>query len=345
MVTIRDLAAHLQVGKSTVQRALSGQGGISPQTRERVLAAAAELGYRPDPLYSILGSQSRQSRSLSLALAYLDRDMYKDRRISISAAGVSSYEPARVRAEQLGYSLEHVHIDELGAGRRLMDVLYHRGYAGVLIGQTRTPDHEAILANTHLPVVCCGRIDPLPLHTVQPDIVQMVRLAWSQTLAAGYTRIGAAFGLHAVPIADDWERIGTFLACQTETVPNKRDRIPPNLSPMRDKAAAMAWLREYKPEAVIGFGLGSYYELRDGGVDMSRLAFVSLHTSLVTGSVGVAGVLEAKSIAHESVNLLDQLIRHRNVGVPEQPLRILVPGKWRDGESLFPREQVFGRRK
>ena len=61
--TIRQIAENLGLGKSTVQRALTGQPGISEATRRRVSAAAEKMDYRPDPLYSMLGSQSRRGRS------------------------------------------------------------------------------------------------------------------------------------------------------------------------------------------------------------------------------------------------------------------------------------------
>lgn len=48
-VTIREVAERAQVAISTVSHAFSGRRPISPATRERVLRAAAELGYDPNP--------------------------------------------------------------------------------------------------------------------------------------------------------------------------------------------------------------------------------------------------------------------------------------------------------
>ncbi|MES2465215.1 MAG: LacI family DNA-binding transcriptional regulator, partial [Armatimonadota bacterium] len=49
-ITIRDLAGALGMPKSTVSTALSGKGTLSTATRQKVLTAAAELGYRPNAL-------------------------------------------------------------------------------------------------------------------------------------------------------------------------------------------------------------------------------------------------------------------------------------------------------
>lgn len=45
--TLTDVAAAVGVSRATVSKALNGRGDISDTTRERVLAAVSELGYRP----------------------------------------------------------------------------------------------------------------------------------------------------------------------------------------------------------------------------------------------------------------------------------------------------------
>lgn len=47
-VTIRDVARAAGVHVSTVSRTFSAPNLVKVDTRERVLAAAAELGYRPN---------------------------------------------------------------------------------------------------------------------------------------------------------------------------------------------------------------------------------------------------------------------------------------------------------
>jgi LacI family transcriptional regulator len=49
-VTIADVAAHAGVSIGTVSKALNGRGQLRAQTRDRVLAAAEQLGFRPSPL-------------------------------------------------------------------------------------------------------------------------------------------------------------------------------------------------------------------------------------------------------------------------------------------------------
>ncbi|MGP3956658.1 LacI family DNA-binding transcriptional regulator [Nonomuraea sp. 3N208] len=65
--TIKDVAEAAGVGVATVSRVLSG-GSASPQTRDRVLAVAAQLDYRP----SALGRNLRQRRTGGMGLLIPD---------------------------------------------------------------------------------------------------------------------------------------------------------------------------------------------------------------------------------------------------------------------------------
>lgn len=55
-MTEADVARHLGVSRATVSRALHGRGRISVATRERVLAAADELGFVPNAMASELAA-------------------------------------------------------------------------------------------------------------------------------------------------------------------------------------------------------------------------------------------------------------------------------------------------
>lgn len=49
-VTIKDIAKHLSISVSTVSRALCNDKNIRRETKDMVLAAAKELGYKPNPV-------------------------------------------------------------------------------------------------------------------------------------------------------------------------------------------------------------------------------------------------------------------------------------------------------
>ncbi len=67
MATIRDVAKHAGVAPITVSRVLNNADYVSPETRSRVEAAAAELNYVPNMLAHSLRSKSTQTIALVLA--------------------------------------------------------------------------------------------------------------------------------------------------------------------------------------------------------------------------------------------------------------------------------------
>jgi LacI family transcriptional regulator len=48
--TIKDIAARADISYATVSRALNGKYGVSQETRDKVLALAEEMGYRPNAI-------------------------------------------------------------------------------------------------------------------------------------------------------------------------------------------------------------------------------------------------------------------------------------------------------
>ncbi|MFK4760012.1 LacI family DNA-binding transcriptional regulator [Microbacterium sp. ZW T5_45] len=60
--TLSDIAAAVGVSKGTVSKALNGRGDISSEMRERVLAAVAELDYRP----TTLGASASARRAIAV---------------------------------------------------------------------------------------------------------------------------------------------------------------------------------------------------------------------------------------------------------------------------------------
>ena len=73
MATMTDVARLAGVSVSTVSYALTGTRPISEATRDRVLAAMAELGYQPNAMAR--GLASRRSNILGLLLPLAGRGL------------------------------------------------------------------------------------------------------------------------------------------------------------------------------------------------------------------------------------------------------------------------------
>jgi len=75
-VTAIDVARKVGTSQSAVSRAFTANSSLSPQLRTRILAAARELGYRPNAIARSL--TTRRSRIIAVAMSYLNNQFYPD---------------------------------------------------------------------------------------------------------------------------------------------------------------------------------------------------------------------------------------------------------------------------
>ena len=75
-VTAEEVARLAGVSQSAVSRAYTPGASVAPKTREKVLAAARELGYRPNAMARTLITD--RSRIIGVVMAYLDNMLYPD---------------------------------------------------------------------------------------------------------------------------------------------------------------------------------------------------------------------------------------------------------------------------
>lgn len=73
-VTSQQVAALAGVSQSAVSRSFSANASIAPKTREKVLAAAKQLGYRPNSIARSL--ITRSSRTIAVVMSQLDNPFY-----------------------------------------------------------------------------------------------------------------------------------------------------------------------------------------------------------------------------------------------------------------------------
>ena len=75
-VSIRDVARHVGVDPSTVSLALNGSSRVALKTREKIVAAAGDLGYQPNALAQAL--RRGRTRSVGILAASLDIPFFID---------------------------------------------------------------------------------------------------------------------------------------------------------------------------------------------------------------------------------------------------------------------------
>ncbi len=178
--TIADVAERAGVSTATVSRVLAGLGGARPATRERILAAASELGYRPSGIARSL--KSRTTRTFGLIVTDIENPFFPQL--------VRAVEDA---ARDEGYALLLCNAsedpDREGA---YLDLLAERRVDGVVIAASSLGvHHREWLAASPLPVVLvnCGA-PGVELPSIASDNVDGGRMAAQHLLDLGHRRIG-----------------------------------------------------------------------------------------------------------------------------------------------------------
>jgi DNA-binding LacI/PurR family transcriptional regulator len=336
MITLADIAKRAGVSVATVSLALRNGSPVSIATRERIQVLAHEMGYKPNPLLASLASKRFRSTVATegTPLAILAFPSL----IKGPVIRPSNYAPVLLsESKSLGYSPKLYEVTNDTDPRPIFRELYHRMTQGiVLTGSMDMATFGSRFDWTPFSVVQCARFHrEQPFHMVRPNVFQAVRLVFTRLREHGYRRIGFAMGRHGELMEDDEDRFGASIALEAGYLPRK-DQLPVYQGQLNDDAALLAWVRETKPDAVVGFSVTTYWLLVDHGYKVPReMGFAGMHAGAAKDHIGYSGLVQhTDEIARQSVRLLDQLIRNRETGFPAIPLNVLVPSTWQEGETL-----------
>lgn len=178
--TIAEVAARAGVSTATVSRVLSGSAAARPETRDRVLAAARELDYRPSAIARAL--KRRETRTLGLLVTDVGNPFYP-----LVVAAVES------AAHELGYGIVLANGGN-DTRRELehLDLLAERRVDGLIVASAHVTDaHVRRLRRSGLPVVLVNADAPGDrLPSVDTDHRAGARLATVHLVELGHRRIG-----------------------------------------------------------------------------------------------------------------------------------------------------------
>jgi LacI family transcriptional regulator, repressor for deo operon, udp, cdd, tsx, nupC, and nupG len=178
MPGINEVAELAGVSTATVSRALSGNGHVSPATRERVKSAAVQLGYVVSSNAS--GLATGRTKNVGVVIPFLNRWFYS-----------SVIEGAEQALLGHGYDLTLYNLSGGGDERRSVFehfLLRKRVDAVIAISLELTPDEVSRLLDMNKPIVGVG--GPLPgVRTLSIDDVQVARLATEHLLSLGHVTI------------------------------------------------------------------------------------------------------------------------------------------------------------
>ena len=120
-VTIKDIAEHTGVSYATVSRTLNHLNGVSPVTRDKVLAAAEEMGYRPNMHARSL--KTNKTNTIALVLPDISNPFFADIAYAVDAYAFDSGYTTILCNTNWNVDLEKVHLDQLH-NQRVDGIIY-----------------------------------------------------------------------------------------------------------------------------------------------------------------------------------------------------------------------------
>jgi DNA-binding LacI/PurR family transcriptional regulator len=182
--TIADVARRAGVSSAAVSFAVNGRPGVSPETRERILAAARELGWRPSA--SARALTEARSRAIGLVLA---RDPAQIELDSFFVRFLAGLERTLAPA---GYALL-LQLVPAGPALEAYERLAAEGRVdGFLLTDVAVPDARfKLLEAARLPVVLAGHpAGECPFPWVETRHIEGIDAAVDHLRELGHDRIG-----------------------------------------------------------------------------------------------------------------------------------------------------------
>lgn len=181
-ITSGDVARLAKVSQSAVSRALTPGASVSPKTREKVLQAAAELGYRPNALARAM--ISGKSRLIALLVAYLDNQLYPIVLEQLSRA-----------LQRRGYQVLLFMTEPGSQDEVVRKILQYRVDGIVMASATLSSNLARECAETGIPIVMFNRtVAASPTSSVTSDNVEGGRLIGDFLARGGHQRIAFIAG-------------------------------------------------------------------------------------------------------------------------------------------------------
>ena len=339
-VTIYDIADKLGVSQTTVALALRNSHRISEVRRKQVQRLAAEMGYEPDPLMSVLASYRAQIHPAKIqsAIAWINHWEQPERLRGEHREFDAYWRGAQAAAKRHGYRLDELRWEADYSARRFEQILLTRAIRGVLIPPHRTTPDWGQFDWQKFSVIRFGLSVPSPdSHLVTSDQQRAVVMALKQISSYGYKRIGLI-----VPDKLD-QKIGGnysggfYAAQKLFSVPGIHslfltDEAMSKRQPSHAREKLRVWMTKAKPDAILtadpavpqflgelGYSIPKDVAVAGTGIDVPVDAGIDQHSEAIGGM---------------AVEMLIAQINLNERGEPADPARILIESRWRDGSSL-----------
>ncbi|EPR3514010.1 HTH-type transcriptional regulator GalS [Klebsiella pneumoniae] len=270
MITIRDVARQAGVSVATVSRVLNNSALVSPDTRDVVMKAVTQLGYRPNANAQALATQV----SDTIGVVVMD--------VSDAFFGALVKAVDTVAQQHQKYVLIGNSYHEAEKERHAIEVLIRQRCSALIVHSKALSDDGLSDFMQHIPgMVLINRIVPGYAHRcVGLDNVSGALMATRMLLNHGHQRIGYLSSNHGIE-DDDMRREGWSKALQEQGIIAPDSWIGSGSPDMQGGEAAMVELlgRNLGLTAVFAYNdsmaAGALTTLKDNGI------VVPQHLSLI----------------------------------------------------------------
>lgn len=343
--TLTEVADRAGVSRATAARAVGGYGSVSESARERVLAAAAELKYRPN----VVARNTRTGTTTTIGVVVAD---ISNPFFAHSTRGISD------AARFGGFDIVVVNTDEdLESERAAVHLLLDQRVAGVIVAPASRVDgrHLSEAQSTGVPVVLLDRrVRGVTADRVYSDNRSGAAAAMRRLVEAGHRRVAyvsSAAGPQGAAVGPDLElddlitsagdRIRAYLSALTDTGVEEPHRYL-RLCPYGEDAAYQA-TREllalaapptaiFASDSVIALGVLQAVHDADLAItgDISLVAGDEAAWARVTTPALSTVVQPVYDLGRSAVQLLLQ-----RLGEPDVEYRdVVLPARFVDRESV-----------
>jgi LacI family transcriptional regulator len=345
LVTLRDVAREAGVSKVTAARVLGSYGTASPGAKEKVLAAARALGYRPNELARSM--TTGRSRTIGVIIGDIENPYF-----GRAVRGISEVATAAGFDVILANSGEDV-----GKEQVAVRVLLGKRVDGLIVTPASMSEtqHLESVQSSGRPLVLLDRAVPgLKVDSVVTDDRAAAKAATQTLIDAGHRRIAYITatnsdnpiyrGPHQISLTTVMDRIEGFLAAASEAgieTPEQYIRLAATRLGASGKIIADLLSLPHRPTAILAsdnvVGLEVFKAIRALGMsipnDLSLIAFHDADwTSVTTPPITVISQpvynlgIESAQILIKRINgateppmqlaLATTLIERQSVGIP-----------------------------
>jgi DNA-binding LacI/PurR family transcriptional regulator len=335
MISIRDLARTLELSHTTVSDALRNNPRVRRETRERVLKAAKEAGYRYNPLAGALMSEMRRSGTGSFhgVLAVVDLESAEQRLSSSRPYHREVFRGAKEKGLGLGFKTVAFVLGSEGLTvSRLDSILKSRGIHGLLIlPAASNPDISNLEWDVYAGIYTDYIIEKPALDSVCSDHFRSMVMAMRKLEALGYRRPGLVLhSAHDQRLLNRWEAAYRIQDAKSD----KFVAIEPLVLEDVNKLAFKKWFNVNNPDVVLCHRPEVKVWMESLGARIPEThGFCCLN--VMNSETPVSGLdLRPRLIGSRGMELLVGQMRRNVYGVPETASTMTIPAQWIDGPTM-----------